>query len=117
MFKVVEISKIGFFNFSGIERVKQNNKKVEKYLKSPELVRQFSSNSNKSRISFRFLTDILTLWLLVSFSLGHNTVLASNGNISKSLRVKMALSIIFFKEYSTCFLMISRFKNFEIMAF
>ena len=44
MFKVcviIGISKIGFFNFSGTERAKQNQKKkIKNHSKPPKLVRQ-----------------------------------------------------------------------------
>ena len=66
---MIGISQIGFLNFSGTERVKQNPKKLNHSkphkLVSQSLFKQF----NKSRTFFRFLTENLTKSLLLHIKL------------------------------------------------
>ena len=74
MFKVCGvfgISKIDFFNFSGIKRIKQNQITLK-------------SNPNKSRTSFSFFTKNLTLLLPVARCAGHNSDLSSNSSTPKN---------------------------------
>ena len=66
---IIGISKITFFNFSGIERVKEDQKKVKNHSKPPKLVSQ-------------------SLF-----------VLSTNSNISKTVRINIAFKKRFFKEY------------------
>ena len=81
MFKVcgfIGISKIEFFNFSGTERVKQNQKKlktIQNFLSVS--VSHFSSIFNKFGIFFWFFTETLTPLLPVPRWAGDNTDLPS----------------------------------------
>ena len=98
MFKVcgiIGISKIGFFNFSGTERVKQNQKNLETIQNFLSLkVSDFSSNF-KVRICFWFFTKTLTISLLVPCWKSDSTNLPLNSNISKTVRVNIAFTKVF----------------------
>ena len=58
----------------------------------------------------------LTLSLLVTCCAGHNTGLPSNSNISKTVRVNIAFTTTFLKEYLISFLMISRLADYAIVV-
>ena len=58
----------------------------------------------------------LTLSLPVTRCAGHNTDLPSNSNISKTVRVNIALVGTFARKYSLCFLMISRLTDFSTVV-
>ena len=59
---------------------------------------------------------ILTLSLSVAHCAGYNTDLASNSNISKTVRVSIAFTRTFLKEYSISFLTISRLLDFVLVV-
>ena len=56
----------------------------------------------------------LTLSLLVPRWAGANTDIPSNSNISKAVRVNIAFTATFLKEYSISFLMICRLTDFSL---
>ena len=94
MFKIcgiIRILKIAFFNFSGTERVKQNQKKMLNNSKPPKVVKQslFKQFQQKQNI-FLFFTENLTLSLPVAHCAGYNIDIHSNSNISKEVRVNLA---------------------------
>ena len=83
---IIGISKITFFNFSGIERVKEDQKKVKNHSKPPKLVSQ-------------------SLF-----------VLSTNSNISKTVRVNIAFKKRFFKEYLIWFMTVYRLIDFAFVV-
>ena len=121
MFKVcgiIGISKIEFFNFSGTEKVKQNQKKLKTIQNLLSLKENhFSSNSNKSQTLFWFFTENLTPSLPVPCWAVHYTNLLSNSNISITMRVNIVFLRMFFEEYLISFLMISRLIDFALLWF
>ena len=58
----------------------------------------------------------LALSLLVIRCAGHNSNLASESNISKTVRVNIAFTRTFFKEYCISFLMESRLIDFALVV-
>ena len=72
----------------------------------------FQVISTNSEYFFWFFTETLTLLFPVPRCAGDNTDLHSNSNISKTIRVNIAFTTTFFKEYSINFLMVCRFIDF-----
>ena len=59
--------------------------------------------------------DFLTLLLPVTRCAGYNTDLASNSNISKTVKMNIAFKKVFFKEYSISFLIKFRLIDFGLV--
>ena len=59
---------------------------------------------------------VLTLLLPAPPWTGDNTVLPSNNNISKKVRVNAVFSEMFFKEYLISFLMVSRLVDITLVV-
>ena len=99
MFKpcvITGISKIQVFNFSGTERVKQNQKKFKTIQNLLSLlVNQFLTSLNKFQIYFCFVTEALTILLPVLHCVDKKIDLLLNSNISKTVRTNIAFAKCF----------------------
>ena len=95
MFKVygnIAILKIEFFNFSGTERVKQNQNKIKTFQTLLTLyVNHFSSNFNQNQLIFLLILKLQPFLFTVPRWAGESTDVYSNNNISKSVKVNDTL--------------------------
>ena len=97
---IIEFSKIEFSDFSG----------------TGLYVNHFLVVSIKVENCFQFFTENVSLLLPVPCSAGANTNLPLNSNILKTVKLNVFFTLMFSKEYSISFLMISTLSDFSLGA-
>ena len=111
------ISKIYIFNFSGNERVKQNQKKLKTIQNLLSLSgNHFSSNCNKHQTSFWFFRENLILSLPGNHCACPNSDPTSSSNILKTVRLNIVITGTLFKQYLISFVVNCRLIYFALVV-